>query len=279
MSAEHITDTGVPEIINHVIALRRAGHHAVISWLTDSYEASGYPAHHINDVYLVHYRTDNTVAQAFTQEDLLAQTPAQTKAMIINYEDLSYKDRRQTPAYRSLPGQDIVIVRDYANIMASRYQRFARPRKPPLGWRLSNDTTRVWLEHAELLAQSDQPKSPVVGINYNHWSTDADYRSRLASRLGIGSAPLPLRVPDFGGGSSFDGKALDGKANNMNLLKRWRDISPDIVKPYRNVLEAASPTLRAYNKRLFGIDLDEVISELHDVKQADTPAAILHELR
>jgi hypothetical protein len=63
----------------------------------------------------------------------------------------------------------------------------------------------------------------VLRVNYSRWFRDGAYRAELAGRLGVELTDFGLEVvPDFGGGSSFEGKRMSGRAQQMNVGERWK---------------------------------------------------------
>lgn len=62
----------------------------------------------------------------------------------------------------------------------------------------------------------------IVTIIYDKWFVNSDYRRLIESKLGLIETDNGLNdVHPTGMGSSFDGMEYQGKAQEMNVLKRW----------------------------------------------------------
>ena len=91
----------------------------------------------------------------------------------------------------------------------------------------------------QVLGVSDYLKRPFVDINYNRWVTELEYREAVCSRLGV---PFSLSadesimdVPEFGGGSSFDGTTSPGGELHARIFDRWMQYASDEF--YRGLLD------------------------------------------
>lgn len=86
-------------------------------------------------------------------------------------------------------------------------------------------------------------------VNYNLWVENQDYRHELAEKLNIEFTDAGIdKVLSHGGGSSFDGKNLDGKATSMNTSSRWQYFTdnPTYLKLINN------QELLDYSYKIFG---------------------------
>ena len=64
-----------------------------------------------------------------------------------------------------------------------------------------------------------------VGILYNKWFTDQEYRKEISKKLRLEFTDNGLQyVNNFGFGSSFDKKKYQGNAQAMKVNERWRQI-------------------------------------------------------
>ncbi len=84
----------------------------------------------------------------------------------------------------------------------------------------------TWLAYAREFAGLTRllpPYGEVVPVLYSHWFRRPEYRRELAARLGVNATDAGLHVvSSFGGGSSFDGRSLSGKAQEMKVEERWK---------------------------------------------------------
>ena len=62
-------------------------------------------------------------------------------------------------------------------------------------------------------------------INYNQWVMSENYKRELRSRMDLPNINVCNKsVSAFGGGSSFDKMRLDGRANEMEVMYRWKGV-------------------------------------------------------
>jgi hypothetical protein len=112
----------------------------------------------------------------------------------------------------------IVILRDAFNLFAS----LCRMTSVSAAERAT--CVEIYKQYAELFLDPEKQKAQnLICANYNDWFQNRDYRVRLARQFGIALAgEALLEVPAIGGGSSFDGTRLDGRAQEMKVLERWK---------------------------------------------------------
>jgi hypothetical protein len=117
----------------------------------------------------------------------------------------------------------VMTMREPWNQLASLLKN--PPMKPPRI--ITPEAYRAhWLDYAlevsggqNLLGQFGE----VLPISYPRWFNDPSYRAELASVLGAQPTDFGLDVvSDFGGGSSFDGQAMLGRAQQMKVGERWK---------------------------------------------------------
>ena len=107
---------------------------------------------------------------------------------------------------------NVVLLRDPYNLFASlikKGERFSRPQSIINKW---NEHAREYLGYTNYLSHR-------VGVSYNSWFKDVEYREEIAQHLGLDFTDAGLNsVPLFGRGSSFDGQ----KYNFYRKMKRTR---------------------------------------------------------
>ncbi len=147
--------------------------------------------------------------------------------LVRSYEHYSLQDaihdwfeaEREQNVGRSQHQFDIVLVRDPYNLFASLIKTSNNISE------LSNSQLVIdkWKEHAkEYLGYTNHLKHQ-VGISYNAWFQDQEYRRELADRLKLTFTDDGMdSVPMFGKGSSFDGQRFDGNARKMGVLSRYK---------------------------------------------------------
>lgn len=220
-----------------VIGMSRSGNHAIIGWITGQFPgrtcflnccegkanpfASARPLPG-GSAFEASYPVDMEGERRgeFSRKDLL----------IYNYEDSFlahacsevFERRHDEWVGRSRERLDIVILRDPFNLFASRFRRRGMVVK-------SATALRIWKQHARQFVdeRSRGVRRPVL-INYNRWFASREYRSQLAERLSLRDDDAGIdRVPGCFGGSSFDEIAMDGRAQRMRVLERWRHFQDD----------------------------------------------------
>ena len=137
---------------------------------------------------------------------------------------------------------DVLILRDPFNLFASRLRCL-------WGLLTPRTTVKVWKQHArEFLRETRYLRHEPVVISYNRWCVDRDYRRRIAEALGLAFTDAGRRrVWPCNGGSSFDGRAYDGRADAMRVFDRWRHYADD--PSFRRMFDAE---LCALSDRIVG---------------------------
>jgi hypothetical protein len=260
-----------------IVSLRRAGHHAVIDWLMR--QLSGEVVH-LNDLRptvnpyrqywlgavrgkghgAVYRRRDLAGIELYSgdqgEERLLRDSRGDFQAkdaLLLNYEDcgiervFSKRSRRLHDLHvgRSAELRNVLILRDPFNWLASRLKIGFRDVKGPRVRTMID----LWLEYArEFLGETTLVPRPTVFVNYNRWFSDLQYRGQLAEELGVPLLDEGIgQVATHAGGSSFDGTAFAGRAQDMKVLERWRTFSKD--EEFRRLINTE---LFDYSERLFG---------------------------
>lgn len=138
----------------------------------------------------------------------------------------------------------MLILRDPFNLFASRWRSI----HPEIG---DAAALRMWKQHARaaLNPRKGLQHDPVV-VLYNNWFLDSDYRRQLADRLALPFSDAGLqRVSHCGGGSSFDARRYDGRAQQMPVLQRWQAYADD--PRFRTLFDAQTLDLA---EQLFDLD-------------------------
>jgi len=261
-----------PHTVDHIFGLRRSGHHAVINWLAGCYEAAGERPTHDNSVFNAHLLpfeshwpdpSPATVWERNLGHDVL----------LVSYEDVDLDERNDSPNYHELrppkfgnATKDIIVVRDWFNFVASRLKYQADQAETQRHYSLifALDWSEVqarWLQYAGLALRGDQDSPGLVTVNYNQWFANPEYREGVAEKLGLPDSENGLdHVPDFGSGSSFDQRSMDGNGRQMNVLRRWEGLDPALLQRYKRLIY--NPVMGEINQRLFGIDQAEVLASV-----------------
>ena len=138
----------------------------------------------------------------------------------------------------------IIILRDPANWLASSL-------KHP---KFNNGQIKAKLKKYERFLELAFNKSEfhqMYFISFNRFILDYSYRSDLAKKLNLGSIALAEealnRVPDFGGGSSFEGNS---SINSIDVCDRWKEYETDEF--FR--MSMKNDRLNLLSKEFFGQD-------------------------
>lgn len=271
MSQESCEIVNGPGRLINVFALRRAGQHALVDFLRACCDATGLSNAHANDV-------DNNLpadhpARWYSTPQQVVAKGAGRDVLLANYEDFSYANRSASPIWRGLtdllnrvPTTDIVLVRDFYNLAATRLQRFADAQAAGRVSRLPcfsmDHAVGLWLEHATFATEPEVDAPMAVVYNQlAHPTNGAAYRAQLAERLGLQNAPNGMStVSHFGGGSTFDGQNYDGQPHAMNVHHRWLDLSFELRPAYLQIID--NPQVDALNRQVFGFGREEVMRGL-----------------
>ena len=140
---------------------------------------------------------------------------------------------------------DVLIIRDPFNLFASRLKNNF------LATKSKTKTAReLWIDYAkEFLGETNYLQHNKVCINYNLWVKNKDYRQEIAKQLEINFTDAAIdKVSGCGGGSSFDGRELDGKASKMDVNNRWKEFINN--EEYRQLFN--QERLLEYSLKIFG---------------------------
>lgn len=223
----------VNQFFFRVLGMRRTGNHAMIQWIERSIPGLTL---HINDIAIGmngyrfrHFFPEPDDAPEFSQ--LMAQgfrrDFTRRAGLICSYEDFSVasflracrRERIVSHYGASRTIKSVLLLRDPFNLFASRIKSSMLETKER-----AIDQKRMYIEHAETFLREEQGDD-LVCISYNRWFSDPDYRRHIQGKLGLEPADISIEtVARQGGGSSFEGQAMDGKASAMAVLSRWRSM-------------------------------------------------------
>lgn len=256
-----------------LIGLRRSGNHALIDSIKKQRTGK---LKHLNDVpvgenpfrHEYEYFLDHYPEYPKSIENLRRQSRGELVPkdyLVYNYEDYAlsaiansaFERKHDWYVGKSAKRIDLLIMRDPFNLLASRLKKgFVSVKSTRVNF------TDLWVAYArEFLGETNYLTHHKVGVNYNRWIQDADYRRDIAEQLGLTFTDEGFnKVARRAGGSSFDGTAHDGDASKMDLTGRWRHYRGDGL--YQSLLN--NKTLMTYTERIFGqiSGLDEVQSML-----------------
>lgn len=207
--------------------MKRSGNHAVIDWILD------------NKPSLSHVNNPFEVRREFEQPGYF-QFPVPMKNVIAE------KERRKLTIFKWWPTRylvsiedwpvsvplidcqekslNILLVRDPENLFASRIRRaFARPHSayPQEMNAVMRRAASVWLDHAKEFLRVTTHLPNNVGIFFDRWLVDVQYRTNVANQFGIAMARDPRQNRTRkGGGSSFYGSNQVDPSEIESLRRR-----------------------------------------------------------
>ena len=261
-----------------VVGLRRSGNHALMNWIRKQCSSNIIYINNVHiyanpyrEVYedqldkakdssLIGWRTDDI---DFWRRESRGQF-SKKDYLLYSYEDqpidrlADKRFERKHDLYlgKSEMRYDLILMRDPFNLFASRLR--ASQRKNDNSHYLDFmkvksskvSLARLWIDYAkEYLNETNYLSNMKIPVNYNMWVLDKTYRQNIAESLGLDFSDTGFdEVMTNGGGSSFDGVSLSGKASEMMIFERY---SHFLGNPkFEDLLR--DPLLLEYSKRLFG---------------------------
>jgi hypothetical protein len=229
----------VNEMEIRVVGMSRSGNHAIINWILS--QAPGRTCFlncaepGWNPFVSARPRTPDlpgwrALYEGFDVEAERAGRLSRKDLLVHSYEDTflgPFKKPENEARHDEWVGGsarrvDLLIVRDPRNLFASRLAS-------GYGWLEDDLVARVWAQHArEFLGLRRNLRQERLTVSYDEWVRSSAYRRQLAAALGLEFDDSAARkVPAAAGGSSFDGTAYDGRAEEMPVLYRWHRFVSD----------------------------------------------------
>ena len=218
-----------------VVAKHRSGHHAVLNWIC----AQHGNIRHINDVHL----SDDKTQFKTPQKEAGLTVYGSGRDTLINLEGFKLglwrKDAwEDTPAVKSYDRiYPVLVVRRFRNWLASTVVTI-ESKKPETRALHGYLDKRIlcYRDHINAAVTKRSPFSNLLVILYDKWVKSAEYRESLCKPLDIPFTDDGLQsVPKFGSGSSFNAREYDSKAQEMNVLNRWKQVASNTTfKLYRD---------------------------------------------
>jgi hypothetical protein len=218
------------EVVNQkeirIVGLRRTGNHAIIVWIRDQHPDRTWHINHppagknpYQFIY-THYKKPelrNEARGQFAPKSLLMLTYEDEPINAICSE--RFEHFHDTYVGRSAERFDLLILRDPFNLLASQL----KSNMSSLSDASAAEVLAMWKSYArEFVGETNFLIHNKLCVSFNRWHVDAAYRQAIAEHLGLEFTDAGReRVKEYGGGSSFDGQAHDGKASQLKVLNRW----------------------------------------------------------
>jgi hypothetical protein len=218
-----------------VVGMSRSGSHAIINWIlaqspgrtcflncaepgTNPFVSARplgpdphSPSHRAS---FASFDVEAERAGQLSRKDLLVHSYEDT--FLGPFKKPANEARHDAEVGRSRRRVDLLVLRDPRNLFASRLAS-------GYGWLEDELVARVWCQHArEFLGLRRNLCQERLMLSYDAWVTRGTYRRQVAETLGLQFDDRAAHaVPSVAGGSSFDGTAYDGCAEEMPVLARW----------------------------------------------------------
>lgn len=214
------------------IGMQRSGNHAVIEWFLSHFDSYLFR----NNILMKTYSgMESQVIRYNYDEKNLPQ------CIVESWENFAAEEIEIHPDSYPI----VLILRDPWNWWASWF-RFHIP-NPNVHNIQRVNTIPMYISHANFAR-----KYPEQTILFNKWFADVNYRREIESRYGLKENDSTINtVSKFGSGSTFDSLNMDGKAQNMKVLERYKKVLHlrDYVVPLRRF-----PELCDISKELFNME-------------------------
>lgn len=154
----------------------------------------------------------------------------------------------------------IIVIRDVLNWLASRI-RYKMKRSsnydPSEIHSWMDDHTDIWKSHArEALGRTNyisHPDITKVVVRFNDWVRSDNHRNLILYMLGVRLLSEDTGyIVNVSGGSSFDGRTYQGRADEMEIENRYKFLEED--KRFQSILEHVhdDKELMQLNRDVFG---------------------------
>ncbi|MEM9399968.1 MAG: hypothetical protein AAF984_07140 [Verrucomicrobiota bacterium] len=240
-----------------VTGLRRSGNHAIMNWVRKQHKGEVFyinnarvkvnPFRHVYEEQVRKLEDDDI--QGWRTGDIERWRREALgeflfkNCLIYSYEDQpieAFSDRTFEARHdlyfgKSKVRYDLILIRDPFNLFASRLR--ASERGKSVDYQMDfmkvkshkSSLPELWIDYArEYLDETRYLQNIKVPVNYNLWVLDKEYRRQVAEKLAMDFTDAGFdEVMTNGGGSSFDGVTLHGKASEMSVLERWKHFEED----------------------------------------------------
>jgi hypothetical protein len=184
-----------------IVAMRRSGQHPIIRWISGHFATTTFH----NDVGEEGCDIRRELNDSFGIAGIYTlKGYGEKDCEIFNYEDQLVDCIEPS----------LIILRDPANCFASRLKAGF-----DLKDRLNLD---LWKNHATAILSGSRH------ILFDWWFMSKSYREKISEELGVPHVDAFItELSPFGLWSSFDGRKYAGRADQMGVMKRWKQCCDD----------------------------------------------------
>lgn len=131
--------------------------------------------------------------------------------------------------------RNILVIRDPFNYFASILKNSINQSIMKQYFKKRAFHINLWKVYAsQILNLTDS--SEEIGIKYNNWVTDIEYRKDICKKLDISfSDKNKNAIGRFSKPSSFDGREYANNASEMKVMERWKVLKDDPI--YRDIFK------------------------------------------
>lgn len=211
VSREHVAKNEI-----YVFAHGRSGGSALLYWIAANHRKRITPSSRYGlDKYFLQVREKRV-----------------TKYGLYDLDDYQKKALEMPHMIRPDQKQIVYIIRSPHNFFASQIKGLENSINEGIEvcmkeWRRKEDRSIRGYKQLcrEYLGESKILPDGTFGIIFDRWFQDADYRKEIAGKLHLKSTRKMLQyVPRHGLGSSFDRLSYRGKAQQMKVTERWKEL-------------------------------------------------------
>ena len=258
-----------PEYTNDVeicvVACKRSGHHAVMSWLAEQFSGTPFFLNNcrVSENPFTETRKSLQRSGAHSEADKYRKEEdgclTRKDVLLYNFEDCDLrhvfspaeKARREKSLGRSAKRFNVLVLRDHYNLFASRLKRVKLGSNVPReNLKKALQARKLYVHHArEYLGETDCIDENRIVISFTRWFLDEEYRRGISQRVNGTYCDTSMRnVAEKGEGSSFDGIRYADRAGDMEVLDRWKQFTGNVV--YNAIV--SDRRMRDYTTRVFG---------------------------
>lgn len=248
------------EYLYFAYGMKRGGHHAVLNWVLGHYDSWLYCNNCLQLDGQIQVQYDSDIRNK-------GEKPYEMK--LLSFED---RPNFSESSFESIcksykPKKNILILRDVYNTFASRFQKKRFPHEFAKKqqcldeknwiekWINFNDVS-IWKKYALEFVGETNFMGDAIKIKYNSWFSNKQYRIELSKNFSHNFTDVGLEdVLDFGLGSSFDQLKFHKKAQQMNVISRWKEFYKD--EEYINCV-TSDKEIEKLNKEIFNLSIPKI---------------------
>ncbi len=150
---------------------------------------------------------------------------------LISVEDMEIDQ----PPFQGLPANalNVILVRSAENVFASRIRKASSTRLAAYSVEPASVkcATELWIQHAREMLGITLHLQDRIGIYFDRWVVDSDYRAQIANRLGLSCDDSSLTKQALeGGGSSFRTDSSGVLSRGSLLTEPEKDVLGSVLQ-------------------------------------------------